>query len=77
MDKYPIIVYLGALVLGRVAGEMIITDAFIHKLLHPSPWVEYGVQGLFAVGVIATGKLWMRLENSKAGSGGGEQGRIY
>lgn len=34
MDRYPIIVTLGAAVLGRVAGEMIITDAFIDARLH-------------------------------------------
>lgn len=65
MDKYPIIVYLGALVLGRVAGEMIITDAFVQKFLQPGPWVEYGVQAFFAVGVIMTGKLWMRWKIAK------------
>jgi len=36
MDKYPVIIYLGAAVLGRVAGEMMITDPFIHNLLHPA-----------------------------------------
>ena len=60
MDKYPVIVYLGALVLGRVAGEMIITDSLIHNLLHPDQWTVYAVQAFFAVGVIATGKLWLK-----------------
>ena len=65
MDKYPIIVYLGALVLGRVAGEMMITDPLIQNLLHPGQWTEYGVQAFFAVGVIAFGKLWLRGKISK------------
>ncbi|HME45003.1 MAG TPA: TerC family protein [Syntrophorhabdales bacterium] len=60
MDKYPVIVYLGALVLGRVAGEMIITDPWIHNLVHPDQWTAYVVQASFAVGVIATGKLWLK-----------------
>ena len=60
MDKYPVIAYLGALVLGRVAGEMIITDPWIHNLLHPDQWTAYVVQACFAVGVIATGKLWLK-----------------
>ncbi len=60
MDKYPFITYLGAAVLGRVAGEMMITDPFIHGLLHPAKWMEYGVEAFFAVGVIVFAKLWMK-----------------
>lgn len=65
MDRYPVIVYLGALVLGRVAGEMMITDPWIHRLLNPGRWTEYGVQAFFAVAVIAFGKLWLRWKISK------------
>jgi predicted tellurium resistance membrane protein TerC len=68
MDKYPVIVYLGALVLGRVAGEMMITDPWIHNLLHPAQWAEYAVQAFFAVAVIAFGKLWLRWKILKQGS---------
>ncbi len=67
MDRYPIIVTLGAAILGRVAGDMIIGDAFIERLLHPSVYVTYGVQAVFTVGVIVVGKLWMK---RKAGTGG-------
>jgi YjbE family integral membrane protein len=65
MDKYPVIIYLGAAVLGRVAGEMMITDPFVHNLLHPGKFVEYGVQAFFAVGVIVFAKLWMRWKFKK------------
>jgi YjbE family integral membrane protein len=60
MDKYPIIIYIGAAVLGKVGGEMIITDPFVVGLLSPSTWVQYGVEAIMAVGVIVVGKLWMR-----------------
>lgn len=60
MDKYPIIILIGAAVLGRVGGEMIITDPFVMKLVHPSKVLEYAIQIVFAVGVIIAGKLWMR-----------------
>jgi YjbE family integral membrane protein len=60
MDKHPVIIYLGAAVLGRVAGEMMITDPFIHNLLHPGKFLEYGIQAFFAVGVIVFAKRWMR-----------------
>ena len=60
MDKYPLIILIGAAILGRVGGEMIITDPWIEKLVHPSRVLEYAVQVIFAVGVIAAGKLWMK-----------------
>ncbi len=69
MDKYPVILYLGALVLGRVAGEMMITDPFIHSLLHPDHWVEYTVQGFFAVGVVVFGKLMLRWRTASGEDG--------
>jgi YjbE family integral membrane protein len=60
MDKHPVIIYLGAAVLGRVAGEMMITDPFVHNFFHPGKVLEYGVQAFLAVGVIVFAKLWMR-----------------
>jgi YjbE family integral membrane protein len=57
MEKYSVILYIGVAVLGRVAGEMMITDPYIAKLLDPSKGTEYFVQAIFAVGVIAIGIL--------------------
>jgi YjbE family integral membrane protein len=65
MEKYPIIVYIGAAVLGKVAGELIITDPLIEGILHPTQFVEYLVQAVFAVGVIVVGKLWLKWKTSK------------
>lgn len=60
MDKYPIIIYIGAAVLGRVGGEMIMTDPFVVDLLHPGKVAKYTVEITFAIGVIVVGKLWMK-----------------
>lgn len=60
MDKYPIIVWIGAAVLGRVGGEMIITDPFVVEHLNPSSVLKYAVEIIGAVGVLAVGKLYMR-----------------
>jgi YjbE family integral membrane protein len=59
MDRYPIIIYIGAAVLGRVAGEMIFSDPAVVGRFAPSPWFTYAMEALFAVGVIAAGKLWL------------------
>ncbi|MBI5204331.1 MAG: TerC family protein [Nitrospirae bacterium] len=66
MDKYPVIIYIGAAILGKVGGEMIITDPFTEGILHPGKLMIYSVELIFAVGVIAVGKLWMKWQVSKA-----------
>lgn len=60
MDKYPIIIYLGAAVLGKVGAEMMITDPFVYGLLTPSTYLIYAVEAVFAVGVIVGGRLLIR-----------------
>ena len=60
MEKYPIIAYLGAAVLGKVGGEMVVTDPFVVNLIGHGAVLEYSVEAVFAVGVIVIGKLWMR-----------------
>jgi len=60
MDKYPIIVYIGAAVLGRVGGEMMITDPFVVNLINPGKFLQYSTEAFFAVGVLVVGKLLMR-----------------
>lgn len=68
MDKYPFIVYIGAAVLGRVGGEMIMTDPFIVKWIAPGPVLQYSVEAIGAIGVILVGKLYMRWKISKGES---------
>jgi YjbE family integral membrane protein len=55
MDRYPIIVYAGAAILGRVGGELMIGDPWIVGLLHPSPIDEIVVQAFFALAVLIAG----------------------
>jgi YjbE family integral membrane protein len=60
MDKYPIIVYIGAAVLGRVGGEMMITDPVVVNLINPSKLLQYATEAFFAVGVLVAGRLLMQ-----------------
>jgi len=66
MDKYPIIIMIGAGILGKVGGEMIITDPWVEGLLHPGKVMEYSVQIIGVIGVIAAGKLWAKWNASRA-----------
>lgn len=65
MDKYPIIIYIGAAVLGKVGGEMIITDPIVVQTFVPSEILIYFVEALCAVGVVIVGKLWAKRTYAK------------
>ena len=55
MDRYPVIVYVGAAILGRVAGDMIMTDPTVVEQLHPGAVVTYSVEATLAVAVVVAG----------------------
>ena len=57
LDRFPILIYIGAAILGRVGGEMMVTDPWIKGLLHPSHEVEIVVQIVCVAGVLIAGKL--------------------
>jgi YjbE family integral membrane protein len=58
MDRYPFTIYLGAGILGRVGGDMVLTDAFVVNLLHPSDTVKYVIEGVLAVALMVGGKIY-------------------
>jgi len=67
IEKYPVTVYIGAAVLGKVGGEMIMTDPLTMRLLNPNKTAIYIVEAVFAVGVIVVGKIWMKWPRRKPG----------
>jgi YjbE family integral membrane protein len=52
MDRYPVIIYIGAALLGKVGGEMIMTDRLTTTLLAPPAWLVGVVEAALAAGVI-------------------------
>ncbi|MCF8077953.1 MAG: TerC family protein [Desulfobacterales bacterium] len=61
MDRYPIILYIGAGILGKVGGEMMITDVWVHGLLHPSKAMECGVMAVTTAGVLVLARLLLKM----------------
>jgi YjbE family integral membrane protein len=61
MDKYPVIVYIGGALLGRVAGQMILTDEFMVQRFAPSNAWRYAAEATGTLGVLAAG-WWMKRE---------------
>jgi YjbE family integral membrane protein len=60
MTRYPALVCLGAGILGKVAGDMVVTDGFVARSLAPSPAVHAIVDGVLAVGLVVMGLLLRR-----------------
>jgi YjbE family integral membrane protein len=57
MDRFPALIYLGAGILGQVAGEMILTDAIVVRTWHPGNVFRYAVEAALVVAVVAIGRL--------------------
>jgi YjbE family integral membrane protein len=58
MDRYPATIYLGTGILGIVGGDMILTDHFVERVLHPADPVRYAVEAVLALALIVGGKWW-------------------
>jgi YjbE family integral membrane protein len=63
MDRFPWLIYGGAAVLGKVAGDMMLTDRFVVRTLHPSALLRYGVEAALALILFVAG--WMMTKNRK------------
>ena len=57
MDRYPWILYLGAAILGKVGGEMMVSDAFVVRTLHPSAAELYAAEAVAIIGILVAGKI--------------------
>jgi YjbE family integral membrane protein len=59
MDKYPFIVDVGAALLGRVAGQMIMADEFTVQKFAPGPEMTRLVEAGGAIAVLLAG-VWLK-----------------
>jgi len=65
MERFPVITWIGAAILGKVAGSMIMEDPMVERIFHnPGQLVEYSVQTFFALGVVVSGRFWMKWRSS-------------
>ncbi|WP_412556722.1 TerC family protein [Xylophilus sp. GOD-11R] len=56
MERFPIIVVLGAALIGWVAGETIMSDVSLRGVLAANPWLHYAAAIAGAVLVVVVGK---------------------
>ncbi len=67
MDKFPAIIYIGAALLGKIGGEMIMTDPVVGRFLAPTKVLVYSVEIALAAGVIIIGKFRVKRDLAKQG----------
>ena len=60
MERFPVIVVLGAALIGWVAGETITSDHVLEPLVHSHPWLHYAAAAAGALLVVGIGK-WLQL----------------
>ena len=65
MNRYPATMYLGAAILGKVGGEMALTDNWVSAWLHPSDLARYVVEATLAVAVVLAG-WWLARRRAHA-----------
>lgn len=70
MERYPMILYVGAAILGKIGGELIITDPAVQALLNPSKFMALSFILFSTVSVVATGRL-LQLTKPDVGSTSG------
>jgi YjbE family integral membrane protein len=61
MDRFPIIITIGAALLGFVAGDMLITDPATKSWVDQNAaWMEFGIPALGAASVVILGQILAR-----------------
>jgi YjbE family integral membrane protein len=67
MERFPIIVMLGAALIGWVGGETIVSDASLKDVLAAEPWLQYSAAAAGALFVVAAGRFLQRRAHAGAG----------
>ena len=67
MERFPIIVMLGAALIGWVGGETIVSDVSLKDVLAAEPWLQYWAAAAGALFVVAAGRFLQRRAHAGAG----------
>ncbi len=63
MERFPIIITLGAALIGWVAGETIMNDKLLHGFVEAYPALHYVAAAAGAIAVVGVG-MWMQKRNT-------------
>ncbi|MDR0202122.1 TerC family protein [Delftia acidovorans] len=65
MERFPVIITLGAALIGWVGGETIVNDRLLHDYAISHPWLHYVAAAAGAVLVVGLGKLLQARSGAK------------
>jgi len=68
MERFPIIVTLGAALIGWVGGETIVADVVLKDVLAANPWLHYAAAAAGAVFVVLLGRALQKRHQSSGAS---------
>jgi predicted tellurium resistance membrane protein TerC len=57
MDRFPIIIWFGAGLIGWVGGETIVSDVALKSIVEANGWLHYVAPALGAALVLGIGKM--------------------
>jgi len=60
MERFPIIVMVGAALIGWVGGETIVSDVSLREVLAAKPWLHYAAAAAGAAFVVALGRMFQK-----------------
>jgi len=70
MERFPIIVTLGAALIGWVGGETVVGDVALKGVLAQAAWLHYAAAAAGAAFVVGLGQLLQKRHNKQRPSGG-------
>ena len=56
MDRFPLLIYLGVAVLGKVGGDMVFEDRFVVRALHPTEAMRYLLDAVLIAALLLAGR---------------------
>ena len=66
MDRFPLIITLGGMLLGWIAGGMMVTDPFVVEYTTPHmPYIKYIAEAIGALLVLAIGLILARNQKKR------------
>ncbi len=65
MERFPIIVVLGAALIGWVGGETIVSDVALKEVAAANPWLHYAAAAAGAAFVVGLGRMLQRRRGSQ------------
>ena len=68
MERFPVIITLGAALIGWVGGETIMNDKLLHGFVESAPWLHYAAAAAGALLVVGLGKFMQSRKPQEAGA---------